>query len=176
MPKATALWLIRNTCLTFEQIGDFCGFHTAEIHGMADGEVARGIMEVSPINNRQLSLEEIKRCEADSTRRLRFSELAVRMMTAQHKRRKTKYVPVAHRQDKPNAAYWLLKNFPDVSVVQIAKLIGSTKKTVSSIKDRSYKNFVSIQAKDPVLLGLCSQTDLDRLVGLIATTHEENAN
>ncbi|MDZ5761839.1 DUF1013 domain-containing protein [Candidatus Cyrtobacter comes] len=175
MPKATATWLIKNTSLTFKQIADFCGFHVAEIQGMADGEVARGIKEISPIHNNQLTYEEIKRCEADSTVMLRFSDHATRMMVKEKKKRKTsKYVPVARRQDKPNAAYWLLKSLPQISVFQIAKLIGSTKATVSSIKDKTYKNFASIQAKDPVLLGLCSQTDLDKLVESISPHHDKD--
>ncbi len=165
MPKATATWLIKNTSLTFKQIADFCGFHVAEIQGMADGEVAKGIKEISPIYNHQLTLEEIRRGEADPTAVLRFTDHAVRMMSKEMKKKKaSKYVPVARRQDKPNAAYWLLKNFSQISVAQIAKLIGSTKATVASIKDKTYKNFASIQAKDPVLLGLCSQTDLDALI------------
>ncbi|MDF3047087.1 MAG: hypothetical protein K0R73_205 [Candidatus Midichloriaceae bacterium] len=164
MPKATAVWLIENTTLTFEQIADFCGVHYLEIQGIADGEVAKGISGVDPIVSGQLTREEIERCEKDSTSRLRLSESAAKFNYAQSKQStKGKYTPVARRQDKPDAVAWILKNCPEISDAQIVKLIGTTKNTIESVRSKTHWNSQNIKPKDPVLLGLCSQSELDKV-------------
>jgi len=164
MPKATAVWLIDNTTLTFEQIADFCGLHPLEIQGIADGEVSKGIMGVDPLNTGQLTSEEIKRCEADASLSLMLSEEAKRHLIVEKKSHKGgKYTPVARRQDKPEAVAWLLKNCPELSDSQITKLIGTTKTTIESIRSKTHWNSSNINPKDPVLLGLCSQTELDKV-------------
>ncbi len=164
MPKATAVWLIENTTLTFEQIANFCGLHHLEIQGIADGEVAKGIIGLDPTTNGQLSHEEIKRCEQDSSQSLRLSEDAVKHMIVEQKSHKGgKYTPVARRQDKPEAVAWLLKNCPEMADSQITKLIGTTKNTIDSIRNKTHWNSQNIKPKDPVLLGLCSQTELDKV-------------
>lgn len=164
MPKATAVWLIDNTTLTFEQIGEFCGLHPLEIQGIADGEVAKGIIGVDPITNGQLTADEIKRCESDSATALKLSEEAVKHLVVEKKAKKGgKYTPVARRQDKPEAVAWLLKNCPELADSQITKLIGTTKNTIDSIRNKTHWNSQNINPKDPVLLGLCKQTELDRV-------------
>jgi len=163
MPKATAVWLISNTSLSFKQIADFCGFHVLEIQGMADGDVARGIIGMDPVTQGQLSMQEIKRCELDPEGSLRLSDTALKLLRAQKQAKSSKYTPIARRQDKPEAIAWLLKNCPELSDFQIAKLISSTKTTVQSIKDKTHWNTNNIKPKDPVLLGLCSQTELNLL-------------
>jgi len=164
MPKATAVWLIENTTLTFEQIANFCGLHHLEIQGIADGEVAKGIIGLDPTTNGQLSHEEIKRCEQDSSQSLKLSEDAVKHMIVEQKSHKGgKYTPVARRQDKPEAVAWLLKNCPELVDSQITKLIGTTKNTIDSIRNKTHWNSQNIKPKDPVLLGLCSQTELDKV-------------
>lgn len=165
MPKATAVWLIDNTTLTFEQIAEFCGMHPLEVKGIADGEVAQGIIGVDPVSNGQLTLEEIQRCEADAKAHLELSDRAKRHIETTNKKRKvTRYTPVARRQDKPDAIAWLLKNCPDISDLQITKLIGTTKSTIMALRERSHWNMANIRPRDPVLLGLCTQTELDALV------------
>lgn len=162
MPKATAVWLIENTALSFEQIAEFCGMHPLEVQGIADGEVAVGIIGQDPMVGGQLSAETIKECEADSSKHLRISDTA-----REHLKIRTKgsrYTPRARRQDKPEAIAWLLKHHPYIPDSKIVKLIGTTKKTIDSIRDKSHWNAGNIQAKDPVLLGLCSQVNLDEVV------------
>lgn len=159
MPKATAIWLIDNTSLTFEQIADFCQMHTLEVKGIADGEVAVGIMGMSPINSGELTTEELKLAEKDPNRKLKINITDKKYF----KKSKTKYTPVARRQDKPDAIAWLLKKFPNITDTQIAKLIGTTKNTINSIRNRTHWNIQTIKPRDPVLLGLCSQTELDKL-------------
>ncbi|CAL7961723.1 conserved hypothetical protein [Alphaproteobacteria bacterium] len=165
MPKATAVWLIKHTTLTFEQIGEFCGFHMLEVNGIADGDVARGITEINPIQMGQLSKEEIKRCEADSTQRLHIAEgMSQMILTERVKKKKVgKYTPIARRQDKPSGIAWLLKHCPELSENAIAKLLGATKDTIRAIKNKTHWNHANIKAKDPVMLGLCSQTELNRV-------------
>lgn len=163
MPKATAVWLIENTALTFEQIAEFCGLHTLEVQSIADGDVSKGILGVDPINNGQLTKEEIARCEKDPSLRLRLTEEAVRHIVSNSKTRKGKYTPVARRQDKPDSIAWLLKNCPEMSDAQIVKLIGTTKGTIEAVRDKTHWNINNIKPKDPVLLGLCSQAELDRV-------------
>lgn len=162
MPKATAVWLVENTTLTFDQIGDFCGMHPLEIQGIADGEVATGIMGVNPIEGGELASEEITKAEKDENYRMVMSAHALAHMKMQSAKKKgARYTPVARRQDKPEAIAFILKNYPYIPDSQIIKLIGTTKKTIDSIKERSHWNIANIKPKDPVLLGLCMQTSLD---------------
>jgi hypothetical protein len=163
MPKATAVWLIENTTLTFEQIAIFCGMHPLEVKGIADGEVAQGIMGVDPVSAGQLSLEEIKRCEKDHNARLQMDERAKKYAEIK-KKKSAKYTPVARRQDKPDAIAWLLKHCPEVSDTQVAKLVGTTKTTIESVRSKRHWNSSNIRPRDPVLLGLCTQTDLDKVL------------
>jgi hypothetical protein len=163
MPKATAVWLIENTSLTFEQIADFCGIHPLEVQGIADGEVAKGIIGVDPIVSGQLTREELERCEKDSSLHLKLSEAAAKLNYAQSKQIKGKYTPVARRQDKPDAISWILKNCPEISDAQIIKLIGTTKNTIEAVRSKTHWNSNNIKPKDPVLLGLCSQAELDKI-------------
>lgn len=163
MPKATAVWLIENTSLTFEQIAEFCGLHLLEIKGIADGEVARGIIGLDPVQQSQLTMSEIKRCEADPRANLTFADAAIKLMNEQKQKKTAKYIHMSKRQEKPEAIAWLLKNCPEMTDMCIAKLIGSTKKMVLSIRDKTYWNIANIGPKDPVLLGLCSQTELNAI-------------
>ena len=165
MPKATAVWLIENTTLTFEQIASFCGMHTLEVKGIADGEVAIGISGENPIINEQVSKEEIKRCESNPDAKLQLSEQAQKHVKVTSKKRKTaNYTPIAKRQDKPDAVAWFVRYYPNVTDQQIVKLVGTTKTTINSVKSRSHWNMNNIKPRDPVLLGLCSQTDLDKVL------------
>ena len=155
MPKATAVWLVENTTLTFKQIANFCNLHELEVKGIADGDVAKGIKAYNPILAGQLSRDEIDICSKDSSKNL---TLVKRTEDVQVKeRKKPKYTPLSKRQDRPDAILWLIKNFPELTDGQMSKLVGSTKGTVSLIRKRSYWNFYSLRAKDPVILGLCSQ-------------------
>lgn len=174
MPKATAVWLIDNTSLSFEQIGDFCDLHPLEVQGIADGEVAKGILGIDPIVTGQLSREEIEACEKNHSRKLKLADNMVRLIKEQKKQKKSsKYTPVARRQDKPDAIAWLLKNCPEMSDIQIVKLIGTTKAMIASVKDKTHWNITNIKAKDPVLLGLCTQSELDHLHQLAVSKHGE---
>ncbi len=162
MPKATAVWLVENTSLTFEQIADFCGLHTLEVQGIADGEVAVGIVGLDPIANGQLSREEIRRCEADPAARLQMARQEIPMPAPRAKG--PRYTPVSKRQDKPDAIAWLLRHHPELSDAQISKLIGTTKTTIQAVRDRSHWNSPNLRPRDPVLLGLCTQSDLNATV------------
>jgi hypothetical protein len=162
MPKATAVWLVENTGLTFEQIGEFCGMHPLEIQGIADGEVAAGIIGQDPIAAQQLTQEEITKAEGDENYRLQLEGKA-----RQHMNQKVKgarYTPVSRRQDKPEAIAWLVKNHPYLPDSKIVKLIGTTKKTIDAIRTKTHWNSTNLKGKDPVMLGLCMQTALDALV------------
>lgn len=161
MPKATAMWLIQNTSLTFEQIADFCNLHLLEVQGMADGEVAKGIIGIDPIANHQLTKEEIIKCEADQNLRLRLSDVALKLMQQQKQKKHSKYTSIARRQDKPDAIAWLLKHCPEIKEAHIAKLVSATKNTVLAIKNKTHWNINNIKPKDPVLLGICTQTELN---------------
>lgn len=163
MPKATAIWLIENTSLTFKQIADFCSLHELEVQSIADGEVAKGVMRVNPIVLGQLTKEEIGRCEKDPESQLQVSEEITAYLKQDKKVKTGRYVPVIRRQDKPDAISWVIKHCPEMTDAQIAKLLGSTKGTVQSIRDKTHWNSSNIKPKDPVLLGLCSQTDLDNI-------------
>ena len=155
MPKATAVWLVENTTLTFKQIANFCKLHELEVKGIADGDVAKGIKAYNPILSGQLSRDEIDQCSKDQNKELL---LTARTQDVQVKeRKKPKYTPLSKRQDRPDAILWLCKNYPAITDGQISKLVGSTKGTVSLIRKRSYWNFSSLKARDPVILALCTQ-------------------
>ncbi len=160
MPKATAVWLVDNTALSFEQIGEFCKLHPLEVKGIADGEVAQGIKGLDPISTGQLSRDEIALAEKDPHRRLKLLDPKVRL-PEQKKRRGPRYTPVSRRHDRPNAILWLLRNHPELKDAQIIRLVGTTKATIQSIKDRTHWNSPQLSPMDPVTLGLCSQIDLD---------------
>ena len=162
MPKATAVWLVENTSLTFDQIAQFCGLHPLEVQGIADGEIASGIQGLDPIANGQLSKAEIERCQGDTSSRL---QLAKQDLPQPAKRTKgPRYTPVAKRQDKPNGVAWMIRNYPEVSDAQICKLIGTTKNTIQAVRERTHWNMTNIQPRDPVLLGLCGQTELNAAI------------
>jgi hypothetical protein len=162
MPKATAVWLVDNTSLTFDQIADYCGLHRLEVQGIADGEVAIGIQGLDPVANSQLTREEIERCEKDPTTRLKMLKLD---LPEPSKRTKgPRYTPVAKRQDKPDAIAWLLRHHPELKESQIAKLIGTTKTTIQAVNERTHWNSPNIRPRDPVLLGLCAQSELNAAV------------
>ena len=160
MPKATAIWLVENTSLSFKQIANFCGMHELEIKGIADGEVGAGIKGLNPITNNQLTKEEIERCSDDSDSDLQIIENEISAKTEQSKKKK-KYTPLSKRQDRPDAVYWLIRNHPELKDSQIAKLVGSTKLTIDAIRNRTHWNMSNIRPQDPIGLGLCRQIELD---------------
>lgn len=162
MAKATAVWLVDNTTLSFKQIADFCGLHELEVQGVADGDVAAGVKGFDPIANNQLTQEEIDKGEADPLYKLKlkFNPAAV----GEEKRRGPRYTPLSKRQDRPNAILWLVKFHPELTDGQISKLVGTTKPTIQSIRDRTHWNISSMQPIDPVALGLCKQSELDAAV------------
>jgi hypothetical protein len=162
MPKATAVWLVQNSTLTFEQIAEFCGLHSLEVQGIADGEVAIGIVGLDPTANGQLTKEEIERCEADPTAQLKMQKATIPLPATRTKG--PRYTPVAKRQDKPDAVAWLIRHHPELTDSQISKLIGTTKQTIAAVRDRSHWNFANLRPRDPVLLGLCTQSDLNAAV------------
>ena len=160
MPKATAVWLVENTTLTFKQIAEFCNLHELEIKGIADGDVARGIKAYNPILAGQLSREEIEDCSKDPKKKLqllkKIEEIEIK------ERKKQSYTPLSKRQDRPDAILWLCKNASELTDGQISKLVGSTKATVSLIRKRSYWNFSNLKPRDPVILALCTQEDFQK--------------
>lgn len=159
MPKATAVWLVDNTALSFDQIAQFCKLHPLEVKAIADGEAAQGIKGLDPIATGQLSREEIARAEADPNHKLKLLEPKVRVPDS--KRRGPRYTPVSKRQDRPNAILWLVRNHPELKDAQISRLVGTTKSTIEQIRDRTHWNSANLTPMDPVTLGLCSQIDLD---------------
>ena len=159
MPKATAVWLVDNTALSFEQIAAFCSLHPLEVQGVADGDVATGIMGVNPIQNGQLTREEIETAEADPSYRLKMSEPKVRV--AAPKRKGPRYTPISRRNERPNAIKWLLRNHPEMKDAGLMRLVGTTKSTIDAVRDGAHWNNANITPMDPVTLGLCSQIDLD---------------
>lgn len=159
MPKATAVWLVDNTALSFDQIATFCKMHPLEIKAIADGEAAQGIKGLDPINTGQLSREEIARAEKDINYRIKLSEPKVHVPEA--KRKGARYTPLSKRQDRPNAILWMVRNHPELKDAQISRLVGTTKSTIEQIRDRTHWNSANLQPMDPVTLGLCSQIDLD---------------
>ena len=162
MPKATAVWLVDNSTLTFDQIAVFCNLHALEVQGIADGEVAVGIKGVDPIATGQLSQDEIDRCAGDAVQRLRRSD--ARLRETQRRSRGPRYTPLSRRQDRPNAIAWLVRYHPDLTDAQVSKLVGTTKQTINAVRDRSHWNISSITPQDPVTLGLSTQIDLDGAV------------
>ena len=159
MPKATAVWLVDNTALSFDQIAQFCKLHPLEVKAIADGESAQGIKGLDPVITGQLSRDEIARGEADPEHRLKLSEPKVRV--PESKRRAPRYTPLSKRQDRPNAILWLVKNHPELKDAQISRLVGTTKATIEQIRGRTHWNAANLTPMDPVTLGLCSQIDLD---------------
>lgn len=162
MQKATAVWLVENTTLTFRQIAEFCGLHELEVNGIADGEVAQGIKGFDPVANRQLTAEEIRRGEKDPGYRLRLMHNPA--AEGEMKRKGPRYTPLSKRQDRPSAIAWLVKFHPELTDGQIAKLVGTTKPTIQSIRDRTHWNIANVSPVDPVALGLCKQVELDAAV------------
>jgi hypothetical protein len=160
MPKATAVWLIEKTALTFTQIAEFCGMHPLEVQAIADGEVAQGIVGYDPVANAQVAMEDIRRCEKDPNARLKLIPPA----NASKKGRGARYTPVAKRNDRPDAIAFLLRNFPQLTEAQVIKLLGTTKETIQKVRERSHWNSANIKPRDPVILGLCSQSDLNAAV------------
>jgi hypothetical protein len=163
MPKATAVWLVDNTSLTFEQIADFCGLHPLEVKGIADEDVAKGIKGQDPVASGQLTRDQIEKAEADPKLRLKLAVSKHKMPPVKAKK-VPRYTPVSKRQDKPDAVYWILRNHPEFTDADIVKLIGTTKATIQKIRERSHWNAPNIKAVDPVTLGLCSQIELDLAV------------
>ena len=159
MPKATAVWLVENTALSFEQIAAFCTLHPLEVQGIADGDVAAGIMGVNPIQNGQLTREEIDRAEAEPGYRMKMSEPKVRVAAA--KRKGPRYTPISRRNERPNAIKWLVRNHPELKDAQIMRLVGTTKSTIDAVREGTHWNTANLAMADPVTLGLCSQIDLD---------------
>ena len=179
MPLATAVWLVENTTLTFEQIADYCQMHEMEVQSIADGETGQNIEGHNPILLGQLSEENLNMAQKDSNKKLILIEISTPKVAGK-KTKRVKYIPIAKRRDKPDAIAWLVKNHPDIPESKIVKLIGTTKKTIEAIKNRSYANMSQVQAKDPVLLGLCTQIELDELISkfskaITAATENEAA-
>ncbi|TVR06286.1 MAG: DUF1013 domain-containing protein [Salinarimonadaceae bacterium] len=161
MPKATAVWLVENTSLSFDQIADFCNLHPLEVKGIADGEVAAGIKGADPVTMGQLTRDEIERAQNDPAHRLRLAPPKVKIPEMKRAKRGPRYTPVSRRQDRPNAILWLLRNHPELKDAQIMRLVGTTKTTIQQIRDRTHWNSSALSPLDPVTLGLCSQIELD---------------
>ncbi len=164
MPKATAVWLVENTTLSFKQIANFCNLHELEVKGIADGDVAKGIKAYNPILAGQLTRDEIDVCSKDHNRPLNLIKKNQEVVVSKE-RKKAKYTPLSKRKDRPDSVLWLVKNFPQLSDGQIAKIVGSTKSTVGLIRNRTYWNLSNLTAKDPVILGLCSQLQFEKAIG-----------
>ncbi len=162
MPKATAIWLIENTSLSFKQISDFVGLHILEVQAIADGEVSSGILARNPVENGELSEDEIKKCEKNVKLSLKIRNSDIPMPKT--KTKGSRYTPLSKRADKPNGIYWLLKNLPEIPDSKICKIIGTTKNTIKSIKERTFWNMQNIRAQNPFELGLCSKEDLDKII------------
>lgn len=162
MTKATAVWLVDNTTISFKQIADFVGMHELEIQGIADGDVATGVKGFDPVTNNQLTQDEIDKAEANPLHKLKLKFNAA--AAGEEKRRGPRYTPLSKRQDRPNSILWLVKFHPELSDGQIAKLVGTTKPTIQSIRERTHWNISNMQPIDPVALGLCKQSELDMIV------------
>jgi hypothetical protein len=162
MPKATAVWLVDNTTLSFEQIADFCGLHVLEVQAIADGEVAPGMQGIDPVANGQLLQSEIDRCQADPDGRMQMAKQDLPQPKARPKG--PRYTPIAKRADKPDAIAYLLKTYPQLSDAQISRLIGTTKATINAVRDRSHWNAPNIKPRSPLELGLCTRQDLEEAV------------
>ncbi len=166
MPKATAVWLIEKTALTFTQVAEFCGMHPLEVQAIADGEVAQGIVGYDPVANHQVTAEDIARAEKNPEARL---TVLSEKNPVTRRSKGARYTPVAKRNDRPDAIAFVLRNYPQLSEVQVIKLLGTTKETIAKVRDRQHWNSANIKPRDPVILGLCSQTDLNAMV---ATANE----
>jgi len=166
MPKATAVWLVDNTTLTFDQIADFCRLHPLEVKAIADGDSAQGIKGLDPVLTGQLSRDEIETAEADSKHKLAMATPKVRV--PETKRRSPRYTPVSKRQDRPNAILWLVRSHPELKDAQVIRLVGTTKPTIEAIRERTHWNSANLTPTDPVTLGLCTQLELDLEVGKAA--------
>ena len=164
MPKATAVWLVENTTLSFKQIANFCNLHELEVKGIADGDVAKGIKAYNPILAGQLTREEIDLCSKDQGRPLKLIKKNQEEVVVSKERKKARYTPLSKRKDRPDSVLWLVKNFSQLSDGQVAKLVGSTKGTVALIRNRTYWNFSNLTARDPVILGLCSQLQFQKAI------------
>lgn len=172
MRKSTAIWLVENTSLTFQQIAHFCGLHELEVQGIADGDIGAGIMGQNPVNSGQLTTEEIKRCEKDKNAFLRLKESASEIIKSSYTKKNGKYTPIARRTDKPDGILYLLKYYPEITNAKIKKLIGTTDKMIDSIRGRTHWNMKNLKPRDVVLLGLCSQSQFNDIV-LQLKEHEE---
>jgi hypothetical protein len=161
MPKATAVWLVDNTALTFEQIAELCGLHTLEVKGIADGDVAQGIKGMDPVTSGQLTRDEIERGEKNDGHKLRMAEQKVILPQTATRKKRPRYTPVSRRHDRPNAVLWLLRQHPELKDSQIVRLVGTTKPTITQIRERTHWNTSNLVPQDPVTLGLCKQLDLD---------------
>ena len=164
MPKATAVWLIDNTAMTFKQISEFCVLHILEVEGIADGDVAAGIRGADPIANGQVSREEIEKAEGDPNYAMKANSFDSDKLEPKSKKKGPRYTPLSRRQDRPDAIAWLVRNHPEVPDAHISKLIGTTKPTIKAIRERTHWKINTINPTDPVSLGLCSQIDLDTFV------------
>ncbi len=164
MPKATTVWLVENTVLTFNQIAEFCGMHPLEVQAIADDEVAVGVLGLDPVTNGQLTAQEIERCTADPKQRLKMAKPT--LPVPQSKPRGARYTPVSKRQDRPDAIAWLLKNYPELSDAQLSRLIGTTKPTINAVREKTHWNASNIKPQNPIPLGLCSEADLEKSVSL----------
>ncbi len=162
MPIATAVWLIDNTSLTFDQIADFCALHPLQVKGIADGDVGAGVRGIDPITTHQLTRDEIEKAQGDPDYRLKLSR--PKTIVPDRPRKGPRYTPVSKRQNRPDAIAWMVRNHPEVPDSQIAKLLGTTKTTIQSVRDRTHWNAANLQPQDPVGLGLCTQIDLDAVV------------
>mgnify|MGYP001224930755 CR=1 FL=1 len=162
MPQATAVWLVENTSLSFQQVGDFCGLHVLEVQGIADEEVATGIKGKNPIASGELTIENIRECEKNNKKPLILIKSS--NITSSKKKKSPRYTPLSRRQDRPNAISWVLKFHPEMSDGQISKLIGTTKFTINQIRERTHWNIANVSPKDPVMLGLCKQNDLSAAI------------
>lgn len=159
MPKATAVWLIDNTALTFDQVAQFCSLHPLEVQGIADGDVAGGVRGANPVTNGQLTRDEIAKAEADSEHRLVLQ--VSKVIVPESKRRGPRYTPISRRNERPNAIKWLTRNHPELKDAQIIRLVGTTKTTIEAVREGTHWNNANLTMADPVTLGLCSQIDLD---------------
>jgi hypothetical protein len=171
MRKATAVWLVENTSLTFAQIANFCGLHELEVQGIADGDVASGIIGQNPIISGQLTHEEIERCEKDQHSTLILNKNAASQVKTSEK--PSKYTPIARRQDKPDGIFYLLKYYPEITNGQIKKLVGTTDKMIDSIRNRTHWNMKNIKPRDVVLLGLCSQSQFNDVISQVKSGGEK---
>jgi hypothetical protein len=161
MPKATAVWLLDNTALSFDQVADFCKLHPLEVKAIADGDAAQGIKGLDPIQTGQLTREQITEAEANPSKLLTLTPQKVEMPSAERGKKGPRYTPVSRRQDRPNAILWLVRNHPELKDAAIMRLVGTTKSTISAIRERTHWNASNLAPMDPVTLGLCTQTDLD---------------